>query len=82
MNKGFYLQVIRDMCPDLTDLFQGQLPCCDYTLCSKPVPEKEGFIIGIIGLSTDMAFNLRADFPGIGKYTWICNDQSVRFQFF
>ena len=61
MNKGLDLQIIRNMRPDLADLFQRQLSGRYHPLGTQLMPEQIGLIIGIVCLGTDMALNLRTD---------------------
>ena len=82
MNKCLDLHILRDMRPDLPDLLKREFPCRHDTFRAQSVPEKTGFIIGVVRLCADVAFNLRADLPGVGKNSRIRYDQSVRLQFF
>ena len=78
VDKRFNLHILRNMCPDLPDLFQRKLSCTYHTFGTKVIPETVSLIIGIICLCTDVTLNLRADFLCIHKDSRICDDQCVR----
>ena len=79
MYKCLNFHIIRNICTDLTNLFQRQFTCSYNTFGSETVPESISLIIGIICLCTDVAFDLRADFTGISKDSRVCNDQCIWF---
>ena len=84
MHKRLDLQIIRNMRPDLFDLCHRELPRGNDPLRSQLIPEAVRLIICIICLCADMAFNFRTDALCDRKYTWVCDDQSIRpnlFQF-
>ena len=81
MHKCLNLHIIRNMGTDLPDFLQRKLSCSHHSLRSQLIPETIRFIIGIIGLGTDMALNFRTDFSGISKNSRICDNEPVRLQF-
>ena len=82
MDKCLDLHIIRNVCTDLTDFLQGKLSGTYHTFRTKIIPETVCLIVGIVGLCTDVAFDLRADFFCIHKDSRICNDQGVRTDLF
>src|SRR5690554_5202957 len=77
MYKGFYLHVLRNICPKLCYLIHRQLPGGYDSGRSKIVPESIGGIIGVVRLGAYMNIDIGGllfsygKHPGIGYYKGI-----------
>ncbi len=71
MNKCLYLQILRNIVPDLLDFIQRKFSGRHYSFCPQAVPETIGGIIYIISLCTYVQFHVRCNFLCNLKYTRI-----------
>ena len=78
MDKGFYLQIIRDICPYLGYLLEGKLSACHHPFCPQFMPEIKGSVIDIIGLGAHMYLYLGAHLFCYGKNSGIGYDKGIR----
>ena len=81
VDKCLYFKIIWYIITQFSQFIQGKLPCRDNTACSLFVPEIICAVVRVIGLCTDMTFNLRTYFFCNFKNPRIRYDQAVRFYF-
>ena len=82
MYKCLNLQIIRNICTDLSDLLQRQFSRCNHTGCAKLMPKIKCTVICVIRLRADMTLYLRTNLARNLKNCRICDNERVRFDFF